>query len=197
MIDFALLREKMSAKDLRLASRCITKVMQLIRSSGCKPPSRKELHMSLLACHGYGAAIDFERLLDADGFTLLHDVLGIDDNIEKQPETGRLLNHFYPRTACGDGILLDDNSTLYMVLKHKWYDQMESGEKDHEYRETSGHWNKLLSQKKFTKVCFARGYTQFNLKFRIVSIKRHICKNDLGITDRDVWDIKLGMRLKY
>lgn len=38
--------------------------------------------------------------------------------------------------------------TLDLVLKHKWYDMIESGEKPEEYRELSPYWcNRLMNSK--------------------------------------------------
>lgn len=54
---------------------------------------------------------------------------------------------------------------LHLVLKKKWYEMQERGEKTEEYREMKPYWCKrLLDQsgnvKQYTHVCFHYGYTQ-------------------------------------
>jgi len=55
------------------------------------------MQMSLQACHTHGCEIKLDELLQADDGNLLHDVCGIDNNINK--ETGELENCFVPRYA--------------------------------------------------------------------------------------------------
>lgn len=56
---------------------------------------RESLEMDLLATHANGNPMDFERLLDADPFNLLHDVVGIYRHLDRT--TGQLNNCFCPR----------------------------------------------------------------------------------------------------
>jgi hypothetical protein len=55
---------------------------------------------------------------------------------------------------------------LHLVLKKKWYEMQERGEKTEEYRELTEYWRKrLIDQetlrvKPYTHVCFHYGYTQ-------------------------------------
>lgn len=90
--------------------------------------------------------------------------------------------------------------TLHLVLKHKWYDKIASGEKTSEYRACSPYWNKRLFKyvsvfwnQKFT-VVFHKGYTAETMKFEIKSIGFTTEKNDLNLPK--CWEIKLGQRIK-
>lgn len=102
--------------------------------------------------------------------------------------------------------------TLHLVLKSKWYDKIESGEKTSEYRECKPYWNKrfygkdfdlteaypsVINQnvKHFDTVVFHKGYTSKTMEFEIEQIHWINGKpNDLNLFD--VWEIKLGQRLK-
>ncbi|MBR2028242.1 MAG: hypothetical protein IKA10_04535 [Oscillospiraceae bacterium] len=93
--------------------------------------------------------------------------------------------------------------TLHLVLKRKWYDKIESGEKTSEYREIKPYWNKRFwgletANKKivcrpYDTVVFHKGYTSTTMKFRIIEIQTTSQPNDLGL-DR-CWEIKLGQRI--
>jgi len=58
--------------------------------------TRATLQMDLGACH-VAEGLDLQKLLDADTFTLIHDVAGIHLNINR--ETGKLEDFFLPRCA--------------------------------------------------------------------------------------------------
>lgn len=47
---------------------------------------------------------------------------------------------------------------LYLSLKKKWFDLIQSGEKKEEYREITPYWEKRIRKKKFTHVHFTLGY---------------------------------------
>lgn len=70
-------------------------------SSDDDPPLTKEellaLRTSVVFCHCGDCPLDLDKLLVADNYTLIHDVLGIDQNIDRQ--TLKLRNHFHPRCA--------------------------------------------------------------------------------------------------
>ena len=53
------------------------------------------LTMDLIAVHQNDCLLDFEKLLQADGFNFLHDIYGIGRHIDRQ--SGMLDNHFLPR----------------------------------------------------------------------------------------------------
>lgn len=114
---------------------------------------------------------------------------------------------------------------LDLVLKGKWYDLIQSGEKREEYREIKPYWIKRLC---FTRIdnpyiycvkekccaeCFAdacddwmaypfdavrfhRGYTNTTMLFEIKSMHIGIGNPDWGAPeDKEVFIIKLGKRL--
>ena len=54
-----------------------------------------DVMMDLSACHLNGCKLDLERLHNADSLNLMHDVYGINQNIDRN--TGRLQNCFVPR----------------------------------------------------------------------------------------------------
>lgn len=81
---------------------------------------------------------------------------------------------------------MNNNTTIHLVLKHKWYDMIDSGEKLEEYRDATPYWIKRLlgrqelklmaarlSQrvrlpiKKGTTVTFHRGYTNTTMTYHI------------------------------
>lgn len=75
-----------------------------------------------------------------------------------------------------------ENKTLHLVLKRKWWDMIESGDKKEEYRTQSDYWIKgfvdgeyygsdgLDMYKPFENVCFHLGYTNTTMTFRIAHI---------------------------
>lgn len=103
--------------------------------------------------------------------------------------------------------------TLHLVLKSKWYDKIDSGNKTSEYREIKPYWNKIfyppcrkkngiidttmceiISTGIFDNVVFHRGYTLQTIAFKIKKI--HTIKgqyNDLLL--RECWEIELGQRI--
>lgn len=95
--------------------------------------------------------------------------------------------------------------TLHLVLKHKWYDKIASGEKTSEYRECKPYWNRCFAGDKdsnrthlrqfiYTTVVFHRGYTAETMEFVIKSIGITNEPNDLNLPC--CWEIKLGDRIK-
>ena len=54
-------------------------------------------HMDITACHLNGCKLDFDKLMDFDDFSFIHDVVGIQNNINRI--TGKLDNCFVPRCA--------------------------------------------------------------------------------------------------
>lgn len=95
--------------------------------------------------------------------------------------------------------------TLHLVLKHKWYDKIASGEKTSEYRECKPYWNNMFAGWKFPalrtdhpqyeRVIFHKDYTNETMEFEIVSID--IIQNQPNDLNTDYcWEIKLGKRLK-
>ena len=105
--------------------------------------------------------------------------------------------------------------TLHLVLKSKWFNMIESGEKTEEYREMKQYWLKRIlgvstpslpvltlialqisKQSKFERVCFHRGYTNRTMIFEIKDISIGIGKAPWGApVDKKVIIIKLGNRI--
>lgn len=100
--------------------------------------------------------------------------------------------------------------TLHLVLKHKWYDMIDSGVKTEEYREITPYWTKrILGVEKisisgllreeyeydYTHVRFHRGYTNTTMIFKINYISVGIGKPEWGASERITFIIKLGERI--
>ena len=105
--------------------------------------------------------------------------------------------------------------TLHLVLKSKWYEMIESGEKTEEYRETKQYWIKrilegstakkpelnsiprqIFKQPKYERVCFHRGYSNRTMIFEIKEISIGIGKATWGApVGKKVIIIKLGSRI--
>lgn len=97
--------------------------------------------------------------------------------------------------------------TLHLVLKTKWYNMIESGEKTEEYRENNAYWaNRLnngnrgfISEKyreHFDTVRFHKGYSNTTMVFQITGITIGRGRTEWGApADRDVFIIKLGEKL--
>ena len=61
-------------------------------------------------------------------------------------------------------------AVLPLVLKGKWYDMIERGEKTEEYREKTPYWKKrilrwIYSRKYYNVVAFSRGYRKASMFF--------------------------------
>jgi hypothetical protein len=80
-------------------------------------------------------------------------------------------------------------NVLHLVLKHKWFDKIVSGEKTSEYRECSDYWNRRLTNKQYDTVVFHKGYTNITAIYTIKSIGITQAKNDLDLPK--CWEIKL------
>ena len=85
-------------------------------------------------------------------------------------------------------------TTLDLVLKGKWYDMIESGEKPEEYRDLSQHWVSRIwyNKDKIKAVRFHRGYTNTTMTLEVKGITAGRGNPQWGApTDRDVIIIKL------
>lgn len=87
------------------------------------------------------------------------------------------------------------NNILYLNLKAKWYDLIESGYKKEEYREIKDYWIKRLDNKVYDKVCFIYGYTKRKMVFNIKSITKGIGNKEWGAPSYPVYIIKLGEKI--
>lgn len=102
-----------------------------------------------------------------------------------------------------------DKKTLHLVLKHKWYEMIDSGVKTEEYREIKPYYEKRLCEcsyhdeygrikdcyKKYDYVCFHKGYTANTMTFEVESISVGKGKPEWGAPQEDVFIIKLGKRV--
>lgn len=107
---------------------------------------------------------------------------------------------------------------LKLVLKHRWYDMIESGEKKEEYRELSSYWQKQLLQCRGTLNCGKRkcsSHLDCNncTEFDVVQFQRAYPKNpprmafkceginigsgnpEWGAPEHNVFVIKIGERI--
>ena len=73
--------------------------------------------------------------------------------------------------------------TLNLVLTAKWFDQVESGEKNTEYREITPYWRKRIWHKRqlIKNVAFSRGYQEPSLILPVTKI-------DMGLCPYEGWD---------
>ena len=106
-------------------------------------------------------------------------------------------------------------NTLHLVLKSKWYEMIESGEKTEEYRETKQYWVKRIFEgstaqqpeltpvssrlslwTKYERVCFHRGYTSQTMTFKIKGVSVGMGNVAWGApVSKAVIIIKLGNRI--
>lgn len=93
--------------------------------------------------------------------------------------------------------------TLYLSLKSKWYNMIESGEKIEEYREIKSFWIRRLCSdedykefKPFKYVTFSYGYTRRRMTFEITKISTGQGRVEWGAPiDSDIFIISLGKRI--
>lgn len=105
---------------------------------------------------------------------------------------------------------------LDLVVKHKWYDMEESGEKPEEYRVLSNHWVKRFLRiysgregalkylaslptsqvwQEYTHVRLHRGYTSTTMLREIKSMHIGFGNHAWGAPEEEVFIIKLGERV--
>ena len=59
---------------------------------------------------------------------------------------------------------------LHLILKHKWFDLIEAGEKTVKCRDNTPYWRKRIFQALPETVEFHRGKTHINMQFKITFI---------------------------
>lgn len=101
---------------------------------------------------------------------------------------------------------------LDLVLMHKWYDMIESGEKPEEYREITPYWiNRLtcleeleighyigmtpIPFKDYDAARFHRGYTKTTMLFDIKDMSVGVGNKAWGAPDFPTFVIRLGERI--
>lgn len=87
---------------------------------------------------------------------------------------------------------MEHSDTLHLVLRHKWYDMIESGKKSEEYREINDYWKKRFEKFSYSRVRFHRGYTSRTLTFELKKIKIGTGNPEWGAPCYDVFILKLG-----
>ena len=106
--------------------------------------------------------------------------------------------------------------TIHLVLKHKWYDMIESGEKPEEYRDGTPYWAKrllgcptfvaqparaglcvFLPIEEGTTVTFHRGYTSTTMTFEVDSLLYGHGLPQWGAPKERGFIIRLGKRLDH
>ena len=99
------------------------------------------------------------------------------------------------------------NNTLFLPLKAKWYDMIESGIKTEEYREFKEYWFKRLVEdgnfstkeirkfKDFDTITFVYGYTRRKMTFECKGIHLGTGNPEWGAEPgKEYFVIKLGRR---
>lgn len=109
-----------SKADRALVSRIVKRSRDVLKTYS--PDTRlrpvMEMQMDLIATHANGCPLDFARLLKADDFNLLHDVLGIERHLDR--DTGQLLHCFLPRFARkAQGSVRGDGQRLRQAIASK------------------------------------------------------------------------------
>lgn len=80
--------------DYKIASAIARRAHDLLLDMRIDRPAL-DIHLDIVATHCNGNPLRLQDLLDADDFSLLHDVSGIALHLNR--ETGKLENHFRPR----------------------------------------------------------------------------------------------------
>lgn len=92
---------EISDEDARHRDASLNRAAAVFAQAG-RPFDRLHHSMNLTACHANGCPLDFAGLAAADDFNIMHDVIGIDVNLDRDDDSvtsGKLLNHFLPRFA--------------------------------------------------------------------------------------------------
>lgn len=93
-----------------------------------------------------------------------------------------------------------DKVVLHLILKKKWYDMIDSGEKPEDYRDYTPYWRARLLilnryPRRYTHVLFRCGYTSKTMMFRYAGLHVGYGKAEWGAPPyREVFVIRLGQR---
>lgn len=86
---------------------------------------------------------------------------------------------------------------LHLVQKAKWYDMVESGEKQEEYRDNTPFWRKRIGIVMPDSVVFHRAYTATTMEFKVKDIVLGIGRKEWGFEGKSPKIIiVLGDRIK-
>lgn len=110
--------------------------------------------------------------------------------------------------------IMTNTKTSHLVLKHKWYDMIASGEKKEEYRDCTSYWTKRLlghcrwifglargctrsriPVKEKKTVTFHRGYSSTTMTWEIQEFSYGMGVPEWGAPDKKCLIIVLGKRL--
>jgi len=87
---------------------------------------------------------------------------------------------------------------INLVLKKKWFDMIESGEKKEEYREVTPYWMKRLAYDKIDSVKFHLGYTNKCITYVVQYATIGRGKEEWGAEPgKYYFIIRLGERLPF
>lgn len=86
-----------SKEEMDLIGKIVERLNQHRISLKIKPLDVTATQMNITACHCNGCPLKLEELLNANTFSLAHDVLGINENISTR--TGAIKGLFRPRFA--------------------------------------------------------------------------------------------------
>lgn len=81
--------------------------------------------------------------------------------------------------------------TLDLVLMHKWFDMIASGEKTEEYREIKPLYTNRFARYTYDEVRFRRGYTNITITRKIKRIRKGIGNPKWGAPAYPVYIIEL------
>lgn len=91
---------RISREDAKLV-RAIIERIERFENFDLSKRDRTDWQMDLYATNANGNRMDFSRLLAADDFNFIHDIVGIYRNLDR--ETGKLMNLFTPRFSRPSG----------------------------------------------------------------------------------------------
>ena len=97
---------------------------------------------------------------------------------------------------------MNKKKVLHLILKRRWYNLIERGEKTEEYRDITPYWTKRIcgtdflqdtvTTTEFTHVIFHYGYSNRTMEFRIESVTTGRGNPEWGAPeDKDVFIIRL------
>ena len=84
---------------------------------------------------------------------------------------------------------------LFIIIKKKYFDAIECGEKKEEYRLITKRWVKLLVGRKYQTIIFQNGYRKASTKIEVEYLgyeKKIIIHEFFGNKETAVFAIKIG-----
>lgn len=94
---------------------------------------------------------------------------------------------------------MQQNTTLFIIIRKQWFDAILHGDKREEYREIKDYWTERLEGRKYTHVKFQNGYApnapNFLIQYKGYRIG-YAKKKWGGDSDEIFYCIKLGDLVK-